>query len=431
MRLLNRSTLISTLLLLLALVISGLYIYDQVSEEVHDEIDEELLNRKLEILAGVQSQTVVENPPLYAGFTIEPISKREYKHLKEHFEDIELYELIEKEHEPHRQLVTKFKHRDQYYRLRIEASLLDLEDMGEVIAYSTAWVCAALVLLGFLVNFLLQKRLWRPFYQTLDQLKHFRVDQPDALHLPTSTILEFQELTQVVSTLAEVNRRSYQQQKQFVENASHEIQTPLAIALHQAEELIQNPDLQEKDARALGLLTEQLERLSALNKALLLMTKISNQQYADVENVAVAPIVRRLVGEYEYLSEEKELQLDLQLDETMQVRANVHLIEILVRNLVRNAMLHATENGSVQIHVSDQKLSIANTARPITGKTEALFERFVKESPQRQSLGLGLAIVKSICEAYHYTPVIETTDHQFQITIQFIPDSFQKDSGAL
>lgn len=419
MRLLTRSNLISTFVLLIALVVSGLYIYDQVCEEVRDEIDEELQNRKLEILASLPTQGTPENSIVKADFRIEPISHSDYKKLKEHYEDIEVYELIEKEVEPHRQLITKFKHQGNYYRLQIETSLLDLEDMGEVITRSTAWVCLGLVLLAFLVNLLLQKRLWRSFYQTLEQLRNFRVDRQDPLVIPQSSIYEFQELAQTVSTLAEVNRKSYQQQKQFVENASHEIQTPLAIALNQTEQLIQNPDLKEEDALTIGLLTEQLERLSALNKALLLITKINNQQFGERESVEVNPMVIRLINECEFLAEDKQLDIQVKDEEAIIVQANEYLIEILVRNLIRNAYVHTPESGLIQVQMNSNQLEIRNTATTIEGKTEALFNRFTKQSTHRQSLGLGLSIVKSICDAYGYQPEIASADEEFMIRIQF------------
>lgn len=419
MRLLTRSNLISTFVLLIALVVSGLYIYDQVCEEVRDEIDEELQNRKLEILASLPTQGTPENSIVKADFRIEPISHSDYKKLKEHYEDIEVYELIEKEVEPHRQLITKFKHQGNYYRLQIETSLLDLEDMGEVITRSTAWVCLGLVLLAFLVNLLLQKRLWRSFYQTLEQLRNFRVDRQDPLVIPQSSIYEFQELAQTVSTLAEVNRKSYQQQKQFVENASHEIQTPLAIALNQTELLIQNPDLKEEDALTIGLLTEQLERLSALNKALLLITKINNQQFGERESVEVNPMVIRLINECEFLAEDKQLDIQVKDEEAIIVQANEYLIEILVRNLIRNAYVHTPESGLIQVRMNSNQLEIRNTATTIEGKTEALFNRFTKQSTHRQSLGLGLSIVKSICDAYGYQPEIASANEEFMIRIQF------------
>jgi signal transduction histidine kinase len=420
MRLLTQSTLISSTILLLALLISGFYIFDQVSQEVRDEIDEKLLNRKLEILACLPlSGSSISATPIATDFRIDSISASTFSALQEHFEDISIYELIEKEHEPHRQLLTKFEWAGHYYSLRIQTSLLDLEDMGEVIAYSTLWVIVGLLLLALLVNRFLQRKLWKPFYITLDQLKALRFDQSDSLQLPHSTIKEFNQLNETIEKLTAVNERVFQQQKQFVENASHEIQTPLAIALHQTELLIQNPDLKANDAQALELLTQQLERLSAMNKTLLLISKIDNKQFVETRSVDVGEIVRQTVDEYAFLAEQKNIQFQLTIESPITVTANEHLLDILVRNLVRNALVHSVSQGKITIQQVDRSLRIENTAVVPVDHPELLFGRFVKQSDKPQSLGLGLAIVKSICDTYQFTPIITLQGKQFVIFVHF------------
>jgi signal transduction histidine kinase len=330
-----------------------------------------------------------------------------------------MYELVEKEYEPHRQLVTRFIHKGIHYRLRIHLSLLDLEDMGEVIALSTGAVIASLLVLSFLLNFLLQQRLWRPFYSTLAQLRTFTIDQADMLPLPTSSVQEFTELNQTITWLTTVNQRAYQHQKQFVENASHEIQTPLAIALHQTEQLIQSPALTTADAQALDLLNQQLERLSALNRALLLLSKIDNQQFGEMQSVNLGLLIRQTVDEYEFMAEHKGLHLQLQLLDDVDVTANDHLIAVLVRNLIRNALTHTPAGGTITIQLANRSLQIENTAKRRIDQPETLFDRFVKQSDRAQSLGLGLAIVKSICDRYGFTPSITQPENRFCMSIQF------------
>lgn len=420
MRLLTRSTLISALIFFTALIASGFYVFDQVSQEVHDEIDEELQNRKLEILASIAAHpnAPIRQPGIATDFQLDTISAATYAALRDHTEDILLYELVENEHEPHRQLVTKFTHQGRYYQLRIHLSLLDLEDMGEVIALSTGAVIASLLVLSFLLNFFLQRRLWRPFYSTLSQLRTFTIDQADALRLPASSVHEFAELNQTISWLTTVNQRAYQHQKQFVENASHEIQTPLAIALHQTEQLIQSPALTVSDAQALDLLNQQLERLSALNRALLLLSKIDNQQFGETQSVNLAPLIRQTVDEYEFMAEHKGLHLQLLTLDDVDVAANDHLMAVLVRNLIRNALTHTPAGGTITVQLASRSLQIENTATARIDQPETLFGRFVKQSDNSQSLGLGLAIVKSICDRYGFTPSITQPENRFRITIQ-------------
>jgi signal transduction histidine kinase len=421
MRLLTRSTLISALIFFVALIVSGFYVFDQVSQEVKDEIDEELQNRKLEILASIAAHpnSPISQPRIATDFQLDTISAATYAALREHTEDIPMYELVEKEYEPHRQLVTRFIHEGIHYRLRIHMSLLDLEDMGEVIALSTGAVIASLLVLSFLLNFLLQQRLWRPFYSTLAQLRTFTIDQTDALPLPASSVQEFTELNQTITWLTTVNQRAYQHQKQFVENASHEIQTPLAIALHQTEQLIQSPALTTADAQALDLLSQQLERLSALNRALLLLSKIDNQQFGEMQSVNLGPLIRQTVDEYEFMAEHKGLHVQLGRLDDVDVTANDHLIAVLVRNLIRNALTHTPAGGTITIQLASRSLQIENTATRKIDQPETLFDRFVKQSDSAQSLGLGLAIVKSICDRYGFTPSITQPESRFCMAIQF------------
>ncbi|GAB3793801.1 HAMP domain-containing sensor histidine kinase [Spirosoma humi] len=421
MRLLTRSTLISALVFFMALIGSGFYVFDQVSQEVHDEIDEELQNRKLEILASIAAHpnALIVQPGIATDFQLDTISAATYSALHEHTEDIPMYERVEEEYEPHRQLVTKFIHKGIYYRLRIHMSLLDLEDMGEVIALSTGAVIASLLVLSFLLNFFLQQRLWRPFYSTLSQLRTFKIDQADSLTLPVSSVHEFTELNKTITWLTTVNQRAYQHQKQFVENASHELQTPLAIALHQTEQLIQSPALTTTDAQALELLNQQLERLSALNRALLLLSKIDNQQFGETQSVNLGALIRQTVEEYEFMAEHKGLRVQLLLLDDFDVSANHHLIVVLLRNLIRNALVHTPTDGTITIRLANQSLQIENTAAASIDRPETLFDRFVKQSDQSQSLGLGLAIVKSICDTYGFTPHITQQKNLFILSIQF------------
>ncbi|GAB2555060.1 sensor histidine kinase [Spirosoma aerophilum] len=421
MRLLTRSTLISALVFFIALIGSGFYVFDQVSQEVKDEIDEELQNRKLEILASIAAQpkTPVSQPGIATDFQLDTISAATYSALREHTEDRPLYELVEEEYEPHRQLITKFRHKGTYYRLRIHMSLLDLEDMGEVIALSTGAVIASLLVLSFMLNLMLQRRLWRPFYATLSQLRTFTIDQATTLSLPASSVQEFTELNQTITWLTTLNQRAYQHQKQFVENASHEIQTPLAIALHQTEELIQSPALTTADAQALALLNQQLERLSALNRALLLLSKIDNQQFGEMQSVNLGALIRQTVEEYEFMAEHKGLHVQLLTLDDIDVSANDHLIAVLIHNLIRNALTHTPAGGTIIIQVADRSLQIENTATRRVEQPETLFDRFVKQSNTAQSLGLGLAIVKSICDRYGFTASITQPENRFRMAIQF------------
>ncbi|MCW3108249.1 MAG: hypothetical protein JWQ09_2755, partial [Segetibacter sp.] len=147
------------------------------------------------------------------------------------------------------------------------------------------FITEALILLLLLLTivFLNRKssgRLWQPFFATVKKMDEYDITKSPSLDLPKETgIIEFNRLnTELNKMIARVNS-AYYNQKQFVENASHEIQTPLSIIRSKLELLINQPDLTKKSASLIGDITEANDRLSQLNRTLLLLAKIENNQF--------------------------------------------------------------------------------------------------------------------------------------------------------
>src|SRR5690606_760416 len=97
----------------------------------------------------------------------------------------------------------------------------------------------------------------------------FRLDDPKPFNDRKTQINEFQLLNNSVKKLLEKNIETYNSQKQFIENASHEMQTPLAIGLNKLELLVENHSLDEEALPIVSSVMDNLERLSRLNKSLL------------------------------------------------------------------------------------------------------------------------------------------------------------------
>ena len=95
----------------------------------------------------------------------------------------------------------------------------------------------------------------------------------------------------MVTNLINKVNAAYYNQKQFVENASHEIQTPLAIIRSKLELLINQPALTAKNASLLEDITDATNRLSQMNKTLLLLSKIENNQFPEIEAVNVSQMI--------------------------------------------------------------------------------------------------------------------------------------------
>ena len=278
------------------------------------------------------------------------------------------------------------------------------------------------LLVGLLViNRMLTKKIWQPFYNTLQRLREYRVDRQPKLTLQPSSISEFNDLNTAIEQLAERNYQVYSSQKEFTENASHEMQSPLAVFQSKLELLMQTKPLNEDQAALITDLANASKRMARLNKSLILLTKIDNDQFIEKETISVKEILQKLIQQYEFQIRQQGIHLRFQDAQDITVTANRTLVEILLGNLLSNAIRHNIPNGSIEISLQaqDRELTIRNTGRPSALDTQKLFQRFQKESPDANSIGLGLEIVKKISTLNHFSIQYHFSDQLHNFTLRF------------
>jgi signal transduction histidine kinase len=195
----------------------------------------------------------------------------------------------------------------------------------------------------------------------------------------------------------------YQSQKEFTDNASHEMQTPLAVLQTKLELLMQTQPLTAEQASLISTLADTNSRLAKLNNSLLLLTKIENNQYGDSENINVTEVCNKILSQVSYQAELKDLKITSSFQKPIYVLANKTLVEILISNLLTNAIRYNYRGGSLTITADDDSITIQNTSTASMLDATKIFERFHKEKSDPQSIGLGLAIVKRICALYQFT----------------------------
>jgi signal transduction histidine kinase len=278
-----------------------------------------------------------------------------------------------------------------------------------------------LLLLGAIViiNRKISRRLWAPFYSTMDTVRSYDVRQNETISLSNDTgVEEFDRLNQTLISLIDNVYRAYRNQKQFTENAAHELQTPLAIIRSKVELMMEGATLNEDMAQLLGEISEANERLSQMSRNLLLLTRIENRQFPDNETVYLSRLVQKqaaFFGDY-YEDEVPDSQTDI--DPGIQLIANPSLVEILVNNLLRNAYVHNLPDGYVRVCLTQSGLLVENSGPPIQGDPASLFARFKKGREESRTTGLGLALVHQICQLYqfgiHYS--YHTGVHRLRVT---------------
>ena len=388
------------LLLFLLMAVWGVLFYYAIIDEVVDETDDTLENY-CEILmeSALHDPSILETEgSLMSFYKFTPISEEEGRHYRQVFYDATVYIELEDEDEPVRVMCTAFRMPDgQYYELKLMISILERDDMVEAML----WYLGALFLLFLICTSigiqLVLKGVFRPLHRLLDWLHCIQPGKEvPPLDNPTK-IREFRQLSDAALDMGNRSYKAYEEQKQFIENASHELQTPLAIVRGKVELLAESEGMTEQQMEQLDEIYATLGRAVKLNKSLLLLSRIENGQYTEMEDVSVDEILDELLPDLMDIYEHKQVRLIRKREEQpFIIRCNHSLAQILVSNLVKNSLLHNREGGELQVLTTPTSLVIKNTGDvPLDG--EKLFRRFYHGMDgKKDSTGLGLAIARSI-----------------------------------
>lgn len=283
------------------------------------------------------------------------------------------------------------------YKVSIRKSLIEPNRLLKIItATMLVWLTVGFVLL-FWFQRRISKVIWKPFYQTLTRTKSFDVTLGSSLQLEQTDIFEFNELNVELNKMTDKISRDYKNLKEFTENASHEIQTPLALINSRVEDIIQDKNFTSDQMSKIQDIHDSTMRLSKLNQALLLLSKIENGQFYDRDTINLTEIVERKMTEFEEIMNLKGLTLKYEKKGDFYANINVTLADVLITNLINNAVKHNLQEGYIHIMCSAEHLDFSNPGEPLTANPDALFQRFKKQKQASSSLGLGLAIVKKIC----------------------------------
>jgi signal transduction histidine kinase len=297
--------------------------------------------------------------------------------------------------------------------------IVEADDITEAVVTSLSRIFL-LLLLGFGgIALFFSARIFRPFNQTLDRIRNFRVRDRGPLDLPETGTREFARLNHFIEQMAEKSRREYQALKEFSENASHEIQTPLAIARSKLELLLESPHLSDQEIELVGSAQESINKLSKLGRSLSLLTKIENEEFGDAGFVDFSRLVERAVDQFSELAELKDLRMRHQIEAGVALRIDPVLADVLLTNLLQNAVRHNYEGGCIEVRLDSRALCIQNTGQPPQAPPEEFFRRFRKDQQSGESLGLGLAIVKRICELNQLDISYRYLDERHQVCIGF------------
>lgn len=317
--------------------------------------------------------------------------------------------------DPYREIRGSIMVNGNNYSLIISSSLVENEDLlGSILLVQA--ILLLLLLAGMIwINRNISKKIWKPFHRALETMKKYELQKHEALNLEPTNIDEFNELNGAIKSLTDSNQQVYLKQKEFTDNASHEMQTPLAIFQGKIELLMQTEPLTEDQASLISSLEENNVRMAKLHKSLLLLSKIENNHFLQKETIDLNALLHKTVEQTRENADFRDIKIVEDYTEPCKLEANPTLIEVLVSNLINNAIRHNIEQGEIKIKASNRMLLVSNTGSPDPLPQEKIFDRFYKTGKFSGSVGLGLSIVREICDLYHYSIEyrFEQGHHQF------------------
>lgn len=404
MRLLNYTSKYLAILLLLLITIWAVLFYFAMLDEIYDSLDDGLENQTfLMVQRAVDDPTILaQNDPEFKKhvYNFTPISKKRYQNFEESYRDTLMYTPNDKDYEPARIYESAVAFGVDHYKLKVITSMVEADDLVENMILYLAGLYILLVASILLLNNLLLRKIWQPFYNLIAQLKDFRIEKNISLQISKSNIEEFNLLNSTVDKLIKKSTESFVSQKHFIENASHELQTPLAISINKLELFLDNNDLSKNQLKDLSTVMDSLSKLTRLNKSLLLLSKIENKQFDKEEMVDFTKLTKNIVADFEDLASHKKMKISLDAGGAVKHIMNEDLAIILLTNLIKNALMHGKKNENIHIKIQSNSWQIRNFGSLKELDRPSLFSRFKKSSKHKNSTGLGLSISKAIADRY-------------------------------
>lgn len=403
--------------ILIVIAIWAMLFYAFMMDEVYDNIDDGLKNQKIEIIRAVyEDSTLLETQEFGINqFQIRPTETRDEIDRNEFSKEF-IYMPYDEEDEPYRILRTGFFTKDgKAYNLEIRTSTVEEDDYLVNLAISLSVLYFIIIFSVLIINHFVFSKAWKPFNQILTNLKEYRFGEVKNFKSIATNVKEFEELNSNFESMIARNEHVFIEQKRFLENASHELQTPLAITIQKLELLLADETLTEYQLVKIAEAKQSLHRMVNLNKSLLMLSRIDNDQYIQVEPVDCNLLITQLLEELEEIINHKNISIVYTQEQKFVASINANLATILLSNLIRNAIKYNIEGGAIHITILENEISISNTANSEALNPLYIYERFYKGKQDNQSNGLGLSIVHSILSKYPFLTLSYAYDQGLHI----------------
>ncbi|MDR0368497.1 MAG: HAMP domain-containing histidine kinase [Bacteroidales bacterium] len=388
--------------LVFILTIWAIFFYFAMIDEINDEIDDSLEDYSEQIimrfLAGEElpSKSSNSNNQYYLSEV-----STQYAQSQPHisYVDSMIFIPLKQETEPARILNTIYKDETgKYYELSVYTPTIEKKDLKETIFFRMVFLYVGLLLIILAVNIWIYHHSTRPLRKLLSWLNDYKMGEHNADFQNDTDIIEFKKLNEAAVQNMRRAEEAFEEQKQFIGNASHEIQTPLAVCYNRLENMMEDETLSEKQLEELAKTQQTLAYISKLNKTLLLLSKIDNNQFLEKQDIEINTIIYKFLRDYKEAYSHLNISIEMKDTGIFKIKMNEMLASILINNLIKNSFLHNIPNGHIFMEITSDAVIFKNSGENTALNPTLIFERFYQGNKKEGSTGLGLAMVKSICK---------------------------------
>jgi two-component system sensor histidine kinase ArlS len=408
-------------LLLLVLVAPLFYIVNKALYE--QAADESLMQEQLKIRSTEFFPRTLEEVDLWNTYNGSAQIVKEAHKIKQHIFTRTVFIPDEHEYEPYRFLQTPISIESQPFVLETRISLVETEDI--LFSLFLLFLAFTILLLGgfYWLTVRLSRKIWEPFNQTLKHMHSFNLEDENEFTFASTNIEEFQILQHSFLELTKKTSALFNQQKEFIEHAAHELQTPIAVFQTKIDSLLQIPNLGEQVGYELLSIQDTLSRLKHLNKNLLLLSSIQLNNSTEINSFSVAAYLEQNIPFYQELAQSSGSRIDVSYQKDSIIATDSFSFDLAVRNLLVNAIIHSPNNSQIQLSYNHKTLIVQNPASEGRLDITKIFNRFYKKDPSSTGSGLGLAIVNKIAAVNDWKILYEFTENKHSFTVLFHPSS--------
>lgn len=413
--------------------LAALALYFIVRSSVFKEMDQHLLNHKQDVISSFKSgdispKSVKELGALgtYEWIELHPF-KGNAEAVADSFKTVQNTRFEDQNPSTYRQLKSVISINGSLYTLIIYEEVTGWHK----IASSIIVVISVLLLVWFIMlyigNHIVISSVLKPFFRTISKLKGIQSESDFHVTFPAVDIDEINELNGALNSMLKELESSFEEQKQFIQNASHELLTPLAIIRQKTDDLINSPYLGEREFIQLAQIQQTINRLSKLSNALLLISRVESKQYPLKDYFDLYELVADIHTELDDFIGLKNLSVQNTIAKGINIKGNKELVHSLFYNIIQNAIYYSPEGSEIAFSASKKAshldVAIADEGSGIPEEDrERIFARFEKSgSKKSNSPGLGLSIVKSISSLHGWNSYVDSGKEKGSVFHIIIP----------